>query len=295
MKRELTQVPMGKIKHFIEENFDNINFTKAAIDFFENNFLGDIPQIDDLIHLKDGVPSEVKKWLKDEFDINLDLNGDYAIATVIALALEFKKKAVFTEIKDVNSETIAAGIHKGVDIYRMKDKNKNHDLIKLNIKNEGFEVYVSEKEIPVKLLDHPMRFKHFKKNDVVHLTLPLVKYEEENDITEYFKGSNMIKKSDLEQYSISKALTYTKVDLGLDKVEVKQAAAVCMVVASATRIDLTKNLTINDSFYFYVRANNRLLFASKMNLEDFIRDEELSLIKDKEKEVEVPINPLGFF
>lgn len=295
MKRELTQVPMGKIKHFIEENFDNINFTKAAIDFFENNFLGDITQIDDLIHLKDGVPSEVKKWLKDEFDISLDLNGDYAIATVIALALEFKKKAVFTEIKDVNSENIAAGIHKGVDIYRMKDKDKNHDLIKLNIKNEGFEVYVSEKEIPVKLLDHPIRFKHFKKSDIVHLTLPLVKYEEENDITEYFKGSSMIKKSDLEQYSISKALTYTKVDLGLDKVEVKQAAAVCMVVASATRVDLTRNITINDSFYFYVRANNRLLFASKMNLEDFIRDEELSLIKDKEKEVEDPINPLGFF
>ena len=192
MKRELTQVPIGKIKHFIEENFDNINFTKAAIDFFENNFLGDIPQIGDLLHLKDGVPSEVKKWLKDEFDISLDLNGDYAIATVISLALEFKKKAVFTEIKDVNSKNIAAGVHKSVDIFRMKDKNENHDLIKLNIKNEGYEVYVSEKEIPVKLIDHPMRFKHFKKNDVVHLTLPLVKYEEEKDITEYFKGSSMI-------------------------------------------------------------------------------------------------------
>ena len=295
MKRELTQVPIGKIKHFIEENFDNINFTKAAINFFENNFLGDIPQIGDLLHLKDGVPSEVKKWLKDEFDISLDLNGDYAIATVISLALEFKKKAVFTEIKDVNSKNIAAGVHKSVNIFRMKDKNENHDLIKLNIKNEGYEVYVSEKEIPVKLIDHPMRFKHFNKNDVVHLTLPLVKYEEEKDITEYFKGSSMIKKSDLEQYSISKALTYTKVDLGLDKVEVKQAAAICMVVASATRVDLTRNLKINDSFYFYVRANNRLLFASKMNLEDFIRDEKLSLIKDKEKKVEDPINPLGFF
>jgi len=198
-------------------------------------------------------------------------------------------------MRHVNSKNIAAGVHKSVDIFRMKDKNENHDLIKLNIKNEGYEVYVSEKEIPVKLIDHPMRFKHFKKNDVVHLTLPLVKYEEEKDITEYFKGSSMIKKSDLEQYSISKALTYTKIDLGLDKVEVKQAAAICMVVASATRVDLTRNLKINDSFYFYVRANNRLLFASKMNLEDFIRNEKLSLIKDKEKKVEDPINPLGFF
>lgn len=291
MKRVLTEVPLGKIKKFIEKEFKNISFSKEATDFFENNFLGDIESLDELIHLKDGIPTNVMDWLKSEFNIELDLNGDYAIATVIALSLEFEKKAIFETQKTNDNLEFASGIHEHCHKYVKKDKNVEYNIVQLNLKNNDYDIYVSKKEIPLSFMDHPIHFKKFIKINEVSLHLPLVKYETKEDISHLFEGSNMIKKSNLKEHSISKVVTYAKVDLGLDKVEVKQAAAVCMVMASLAPIKMIKeHFIINDDFYFYVRAKNRLLFASKMNIGDFIQGEELLKLKEKENEKKPDIN-----
>ena len=52
--KALTQIPLGAIKDFIENNFDNISFSKGANDFFNSEFLGNDSLYEDLIDLKDG-------------------------------------------------------------------------------------------------------------------------------------------------------------------------------------------------------------------------------------------------
>ena len=91
--KALTQIPMGAIKKFIEDNFEDISFSEQANKFFQNEFLGDIEKLSEVIALRDGSPEDISKWLVEEYDINLELNGDYAIATVLFFSLEFIQKA----------------------------------------------------------------------------------------------------------------------------------------------------------------------------------------------------------
>lgn len=270
MTKTLTHLPMGKIKQFIEENFENIEFSKKAIKFYEDNYIGRDVNTDDIIKLKDGNPSEVSNWLKETFNINMSLDGDYAIAAVLALLIEFKEKAKFDLSKDVNGDPIGVAMHKNLVSY-FNSKKPEQELYRLNLKNKDFEMYVSKQDIDLSAVD---KFT-FVKGKNIHLELPLVKYEEEVDLTETFKGTSMKKVDNQIDYSISSAKALTILDLGLDKVEIKQVAAICMVMASATVVDLTRWVNINDNFNIYVKYKGRLVFASKMIKEDFIRNEKL--------------------
>lgn len=283
--KAITQIPMGKIKEFIENNFEEIMFSKKAEEFFENEFLGDLHNVGNLLDIKDGNPSEVSNWLKEEYNIDLDLNGDYAIASVLAILLEFVKRAEFRVIKGDEQE-YGGGYHEFCKTFKFISRNKNIPFYELNVKDKDFQVIVSEEELDLAVLNNPLLFKKkvYKDNrEKTHLTLPMVSYQEECDLGEVFKGSSMIKKDSSDKYEITDAKTITKLDLGLDKVEVKQVAAVMMIVGCATPLDLTPRHTIKDDFYIYIRYNNRVLFGSKMIKEDFVQGNELEFLKEQEK------------
>lgn len=280
--KALTQVPMGAIKHFIEENFTNINYSEAANQFFEKEFLGDIDKLDNLIALKDGSPKTVSEWLKNEYGINLDLNGDYAIATVLALFLEFERKAEYSEITGVDGALYAGGKHSSVGLVNVINRDSPIEMYKLNLKNNDFEVFVSEKEVDKNVLNKHELFatKTYRENKHVKLYFPLVKYNEKIDLSRYFKDSTMTRILDGKDYDIDEVKTITMLDLGLDKVEIKQVAAMTMTLSACGGYNPIIKKVIRDDFFIYIRYKGKLLFASKMLKEDFILD------KDFEKEKE---------
>lgn len=269
-KKTLTEVPMGKIKSFIEENFKHINFSNAAKEFFDNEFLGSKEIQDELLKIKDGLPADVTQWLKNEFGIEMALDGDYAIASVLALLLEWENKAEYREV-NVDNNKMAGGYFERMPSYA-HTKNGSR-LFKIKTKDENYSVFVSKDKVDTSLFESKSKFyTNFLKQKDVHLTIPLVKYEEQIDLTETFKGSTMIRNNSA--FEISAAKTLTLLDLNLSKVEVKQVAAVMMVVASLSPADFTERVVINDDYYMYIQYKDQLVFASKMLKEDFIKDED---------------------
>jgi hypothetical protein len=276
--KALTQVPLGAIKNFIEENFKDIKFSEQANSFFENEFLGDIKTLDKLIAVKDGNPADVSQWLLEEYDIKLDVKGNYAIATVLALLIEFETKADFKVIEDEESNEYAGGLHQYCNYLKMQVNKEQIPMFELNVKNKDFSVYISEKELDIKALDHKSLFskKVSREKEDVHLTLPLVKYTEELDLSDIFKGSTMLSKDGLKDCKVEEVKTITIMDLGLDKVKVKQAAIMGISVSGCAGMDMSLRHTIKDDFYIYIRYEDKLLFASKMLKEDFITGTELT-------------------
>lgn len=262
--KTLTQIPMGSLKKFIEENFENIYFSEKAETFFQNEFLGDIANLEDLISLKSGSPEEVSKWLADNYGLKLDAKGDYVIASVLFFALNFVKKATAEIIEGVDNK-FKGGLHKKCVGFQNDDDKY---LIELNVEDKRFNVFVSEHSFDNNIFNDINLFEtYFKPKKDVNLTLPLVNFEEKMDLTDTFKGSSMVKKDDKEYYEITDAKSITLLNLGLDKVEVKQAS-----VMSLTRgISFTLDMVINDDFFIYIVYNNKLAFASKMLKEDFLK------------------------
>ena len=227
-----------------------------------------------------GNPDDIVKWLKEKYDIKMELEGDYAIATVLAILLDFKKRAEFKVIKNDEEIEFGGGLHENCDYFEINDGSSGK-MFKLNVKNEDFDIFVSESPIDTKLLNHPLLFKKkiVKGDRKVHLTLPMVKYEEECDFSAAFKGSFMRKIDNATDYEIEQVKTVTKLDLGLDKVEIKQVAAITMVVSGCISLDLSLRHTISDNYFIYILYKGNLLFGSKMLKEDFIKGDELERIK----------------
>jgi hypothetical protein len=289
--KALTQVPLGAIKNFIEENFKEINFSKEANRFFENEFLGDIDTFKNLVAVKDGDPAAVSRWLFEEYNIKLEVNGDYAIATVLALLLEFERKAEFNIIENDSIE-YAGGTHNYCNLFKILVGKEQVPVFELNVKNKGFNVYISEKELNMETLNNKSLFnkKILIQKEKAHLTLPLVKYTEDLDLSDTFKGSTMLSKDGLLDCKVEEVKTITIMDLGLDKVKVKQAAMMGISVSGCASVDMSLRHTIKNNFYIYVKYNDKLLFASKMLKDDFIKDEELkSFIENQPKQ-----EPLSF-
>lgn len=284
MSKQLTELPIGMIKNFVSENFENVNYTKPALQFFDDVFLGDIEdnaKLDEfkkLIDVKADKPHIIKEWLKNNYNIDLELDGDYAIAAVLELILEFKRKATSSiiKIKDVNYE---AGRHNNCVAFYYKDtKNFNKNRVfKLDLVNDDYEMYVSEMKLDPSIFNKNSLFEEklgiSENSDVI---LPLVNYKDENDYTASFKGSTMIKKDNGVSYEIESMNTITLLNLGLEKVEVKQAAV--MVIGVSGCVGSFKPLPlriIKDDFYIYIKYKGSLIFGSSMVRADFLESEEL--------------------
>jgi len=288
--KALTQVPLGAIKNFIEKNFTEIEFSEQASIFFENEFLGDVKDLELLIELKDGSPDEVSKWLLEKFNVNLELNGDYAIASVLAMLLNFTNKAIFSVIEGHDKKEYGGGLHKRCKHTKIKHKNGTYvSAYLLDVKNAGYEVLISEDELDNNLLnDNSLLNKNIMRTDqCVNLTLPMVKFKEETDFSPVFIGSKMTNKKTLIDYKVDEVKTVLLMDLGLDKVEIKQVAAMTLCISGCASFDPTINYTIKDDFYIYVRFENKLLFASRMLKEDFIQGAALEKFKASEEKAQL--------
>lgn len=302
MQKTLTNIPMGQIKDFISKNFDDIQYTETAKEFFENEFLGNINQVSSITKLKDGIPMDVVQWLKDEFNINMNLQGDYAIAVVLAILLEFKNRAFFDTFEKDGVE-YGSAYHKNCMQHSCIDKSGNSiDIYELNVTNSDFKLFVSKNNVDFSCFEKSNKIKNRLLNQKkIHLTVPLAKFEEETDLSETFRGSSMIKKENQQEFKISSAKAITMLDLGLDKVEIKQVAAVCMVYASCSPVDTTPQICIDDDFYIYVQYKDSLAFASKIEKENFIQGDALEKMKVEEDKTEKSqdkfnsLNPLGLF
>ena len=278
--KTLTQLTMGMIKNFIEENFDDVSFSEGAKKYFKSNFLGEKSLYEDHLKLKDGKPEEVSEWLRSEYGLDLDLSGDYAIATVLKLLIEFENKAYFQEI-----DNVGFGSHDGCELFSYK----GNDLIKLNVKNEKFEMFVSETEIPLKSFNSRMMFLkdidygsdpyNGRGYDDVILTLPIAKVKEEVDLGAKFQGSSFKNKQTNKEFQIDSAKTIALFNLGLDSVEIEQFGTVTAVVSGCSEPRKYYRKTIKNDFYVYIRFNDKLLFACKVEKSDFIKDKELENFK----------------
>lgn len=282
----LTQLPIGKIKDFIYQNFSDIHFSEKALHFFQNEFIGKEKNTKEPIEIKDGNPSDLKSWLKTEFDIDMSLDGDYAIVAVLAILLEFKERAIFNTFFRKGKE-YGSGIHDHVSYFKCVDRFKREfELYQLNLKNNDYKMFISPKKIELNHFEKnnkPLKTFDFQNPDnYVELTLPLVKFEENEDLSEIFKNSHMVKQPDNIPMNIDSVKTYAMIDLGLEKVEVKQAAAVCFVVAGGASIDHKIRISIEDDFYLYLQYKDDLIFATEMKKDDFIQGKELELLKLEE-------------
>lgn len=261
--KTLTQLPLGKLKNFIEEKFHKVEYSKEANIFFEKEFLGDTENLQDIIKVKDGDPDDVKTWLLNEFDLDMDLSGDYAIVAVLSILVEFTQKGIF-EIIESDFGNFSGGFHRSCETFSIK----NEKLFKLNIKNKDFELLISENLIDLNEINKDNLLKI--NSTRTHFTLPLVKYQEESDLTEIFIGSKVLDSNNETIMEFNQVKTLTLLDLGLDKVSVKQVAAVVMVMASCSMPDPTPYHTIKNDFVLYFKYKGKLIFASKMKKEDFI-------------------------
>jgi len=272
-QKALTQVPLGAIKNFIDKNFKEVEFSPEAIAFFENSFLGDIDKLIEIIAVKDGNPDDISKWLVEEYDIKLEMKGDYVIATVLFFSLEFLKKATFKVIEG-KLEDYAGGRHENCMMYKFYNGKRKAEtpFYQLNLDSKKWEIFVSETELDKYILDDEKSWDEYvKKDERVHLTLPMVNYKEEVDLSDIFNGATLVKKDSLVEYKVEEVKTVTVLNLGLDKIEVKQVAEMGMTRG----ISFTKDVVINDDFFVYIFYNKKLAFASNMLKEDFISGEEL--------------------
>lgn len=282
----LTQLPIGKIKKFIEENFKEVTFSDKAEAFFKKEFLGDIANVDQLIALKDGDPKLIEIWLREEYGIDMELSGDYAIATVLSLLLEFEEEA-FPKTISINDEEYKGGVHYVENRLKGFINKKEFTLYPLELKDPDFKMYISEKEVDQKYLNTPFLFKKtFQKSKPIRLTIPLAKFADQVDYEDVFNGSTMINKSNSKHYELNQIKTLTLLDLGLDKVEVEQIAVACFAVSSCSAPDMTESLTIKRDYYVYVTYKDRLVFGSLIEKADFLIEEQ-----EEEQNNKYTLNP----
>ena len=250
----LTYIPFGKL---FENMPDHINFTlsKNGEDFLDNNFTKCSEELsENYMHYKDGTPETVNAWAK-EFGLDLNLSGDYAIATILHIAMTWEKPANETEIY-YNDVTYEAGWHNEAL------RTNVHELYNIPVEDEFVGFFVSTKEFPLDELNN----KIFEYQEI-NLSLPIVKLKIEEDLSKHFLGSSAIINE--KPYYCSGAKSLTELDITLKGAEVKQAAALVLEFTSAAPF-LKDSIIIDKPFYVYVKVKDSLIFAAYIDLDSWV-------------------------
>lgn len=278
----LTQLPLNKLVKFLEKEKGMIINDKIQ-SFLDKLYTNSNKTLDNLIDLKEGTPEEVSNWLKENHDLDIDLNndGDYCIATILDLILKFQCPAEESKFS-IGNETFLSGMHDddNVECFSLK-KDKNINLYQVLMENRDFEFFFSDSTPSthnafhlfnnLDILNDEKFDDNFVLNDAnVILYRPLANIYERVNLMPVFNGVKF--KTDMELSGIE---TITSVNLPLDQVKIKQAAIAYVVCSSATPLNLNQKIVrITDDFTFFVKYKGQLVFSAVVKKDDFIKKEE---------------------
>jgi hypothetical protein len=254
----LTHIPLGKL---LENPPNNVEFSlsKSAQKFMNKCFIGSKDlSADEYIHYKDGKPQVVNDW-GDTFGLNLGIpdNIDYALATILNVKMKW--------IKKLNETSLEIGKKKYKSVMHNNALETSiPSLYKIPVVEKGLEFFVSTQKLELGSVNKEIKIKK-----EINLTTPLVKLRATEDLSSKFDGTTAIVDGQLHQCNSVKVIT--EFDLTLDGAEVKQAAIVNLIVGSCASLPvIKKHIIIDKPFYVYTKINNRLSFASFIDIDSFI-------------------------
>jgi hypothetical protein len=251
----LTYTPLAKLFQNIPNNI-SVNLSDSATEFLSEVFTGDTGStLDSYLHYKDGTPNVVNDWGK-TFGLDLDAQGEYALATILNIKMKWEDDAYDKQLI-INNKKYEAGIHYAISATNIPN------LYNIPLQEDNIQFFVSDIKIPLEIID-----KVLEKKEEVDLTLPLVKMDDVEDLSDIFSESSFT--VDNVQHDCSDVKMVTKLDIGLLGAEVRQAAVVSAVSGCLSAPVIRRNVIINKPFYVYIKVSGKLAFASYVGLDSFI-------------------------
>lgn len=250
----LTYIPFGKMFENMPQHID-FKISQSGQNFLDNNFTKCTEELSDLyMHYKDGIPEDVNDWAK-QFDLDLKLSGDYAIATILNIAMTWKNEAQANKII-YNDVFYNSGWHDFAF-----DTNKE-GLYQIPVEDHTIGLFISTKPFELDSLNEIIY-----STEEINLNLPLVKLKIEEDLTQHFKGSKAY--IDNQAYYCENAKSLTELNVTLKGAEVKQAAT--LTLRTTCVMPQKRNVLIDKPFYLYVKVKDSLIFAAYVDVDGWIK------------------------
>lgn len=253
----LTYAPLAKLFQNIPENI-SINLSDSAEEFLSEVYTGDTGNsLDSHLHYKNGTPNVVNAW-GTTFGLDLNAQGDYAIATILNIKMKWEDDA-YEESLYIDNTKYNAGIHYGISATNIDN------LYNIPLKEDNIQLFVSDIAIPLEKIE-----KVLEKKEDIDLTIPLIKMDNTEDLSNSFSGSSFT--VDNIKHECSDVKIITQFDMGLLSAEVRQAAVVSAVSGCLSAPIIRRNVIIDKPFYVYIKVSGKLAFASYLSMDSFIKD-----------------------
>lgn len=252
--QNLTYIPLAKLVNNLPDDV-SLQLSADAQAFLAEQFTG-APDLaaDDYLHYKDGVPAVVNEWGRGfDLELGLDPEGDYALATILHIAMKWRQKA----------EAIT------LQIDRTPYQAANHDnawrtniegLYQIPVKEDGLTFLVSAERINLDMIDESVF-----QTEEIELSVPLVSMKTEENLSPVFEGT--IANVNGEAMICSSVKVLTELEMDLAGAEVKQAAT--MMLMRGCLGPSKPHIVINKAFYAYVKVKDKLVFAAKIDKDSF--------------------------
>jgi hypothetical protein len=249
----LTHIPLAKLVNNMPDGIE-LNLSNSANEFLSEQFTGS-PELsaDSYLHYKDGLPEDVNEWGR-TFNMELGLSGDYALATILNIAMKWREKSdsVPVTIDDISYKAAK---------HKIAWKTNVPDVYQIPVKESDLTFLVSTTPISLDLVDGAIN-----KVEEISLTAPLVSLKTEEDLTEEFSGTTALVHG--ERMICSQVKVITEFEMDLEGAEVKQAAAIMLVRGCMS--PMKQHIIINNPFYVYVKVKDHLVFSAYVQLDSFL-------------------------
>lgn len=253
--KSITNVPLYQLFMQPESDVD-VLLSRSA-----RKYLNKLHKPSDLLreakefHRKHGVPEAVNEWGK-AFDVDLGADGDYAMATILSIALKWQDKFEATDV------TIAGTKYKAGETGKARLTDVP-GLYEIPVENEDISFYVSLNKQNLKALDGMITHQR-----CMELVMPTCVFEEDIDLSDEFDGTKV--SVDGEMYDVDTVTSKVRFEADLEGAEVKQAATASMLVSGCLIPAIVKHrVVLDESFYIYVKIKGHLAYAALLDVDSF--------------------------
>ena len=167
----------------------------------------------------------------------------------------------------------------------MKKKEVIEDAVfELCTKTHDYTLLVSEVYVdPLVLNDKKLFNKHMKSTSIGlgDILIPLASLEEVIDYSHHFLATNFSNEKEPSK-NIKDVRVLTKIDLDLEKIEVKQAAVISTLQCSLNPVSFRKYTEFKDEFYIHILYKNKLVISKLMTKDTFFSCEDYDEIIKEE-------------